>query len=216
MALIVGIDEAGRGPVIGPLVIAGVMIHEKDEPKLIKLGVKDSKQLTEKRRNELFQEIKDLGVEYEILIIHPKEIDETLRSPSSNLNWLEADKSVEIIKKLKPDGVILDCPSTVPEKYKQYVEQKLKDKTNVIAEHKADDNYPVVSAASILAKVTRDAEIEAMKKKYGDCGSGYPSDPKTQEFLKKNFKKYPEIFRQTWESYKNIIRKKEQKGLGDF
>ena len=87
----------------------------------------------------------------------------------------------------------------------------------LVLEHKADLNYPVVSAASILAKVTRDAEIEKIKKEIGvDFGSGYMSDPRTSEFLKKNYKKYPEIFRKSWAPYQKIIGAKSQKNLSDF
>jgi len=87
----------------------------------------------------------------------------------------------------------------------------------IISEHKADENYPVVSAASILAKVTRDEEIEKIKQQIGvNFGSGYPSDETTQRFLEENYDKYPDIFRKTWKSYKNVLKQKSQKGLGEF
>ena len=88
---------------------------------------------------------------------------------------------------------------------------------NLVLEHKADLNYPVVSAASILAKVTRDAEIEKLKKQIGiDFGSGYMSDPKTVEFLKENYEKYPEIFRKSWFPYQELVNNKFQKSLTEF
>ena len=121
---------------------------------------------------------------------------------------------IKIINKLKPDKAILDAPSNNIEAYADYVKNKVK--CEILAEHKADANYPVVGAASILAKVTRDREIEKIKEKVGkDIGSGYPSDPITQEFLKKNWNKY-DFFRKSWETYKKIAKEKNQSKLGDF
>lgn len=214
--LVVGVEEAGRGPVIGPLVMCAVAINEKDEAKLVNLGVKDSKQLTPRQRESLFDKIKRAVKEFSIIMLSPEQIDEALNSPDTNLNWLEADTSIKLIKPLKPDKVILDCPSNNVKAYKSYVKKKL-PKIEVIAEHKADENYPVVAAASILAKVTRDREIEKIKAKIGqDFGSGYPADPRTVDFLKENWDKHPEIFRKTWACYKKIAHGKSQTTLGGF
>jgi len=217
MKTILGIDEAGRGPVIGPLVIAGVKIKEEKEQNLINIGVKDSKLLSPLQRERMYDSILEIADQYKIIIISPKEIDEALNSDSTNLNWLEADHSVDIINSMKADKAILDSPSPNIKKFTEYIEKKLKTKTAIVAEHKADLNYPVVSAASILAKVTRDAEIEKIKEKIKiNFGSGYPSDPFTQRFLKENYEKYPEIFRKTWSSYKKMFEAKNQKNLGEF
>ncbi len=218
MTLILGIDEAGRGPVLGPLVIAGVMVKEKDEFKLLRLKVKDSKLLTKKRREYLFDKIKAIS-EYKIITIDPYEIDDAVDGNNSlNLNWLEAGKSAEIINELKPEVVYLDCPSTNINAYANYVKKLLEDnEIKIISEHKADLRYPVVSAASILAKVTRDREIKKIEKTIKKkTGSGYPSDPLTQEFLKNNYDKNQEIIRKSWASYKDIVKKKGQKKLGEF
>jgi len=215
MTTILGIDEAGRGPVIGPLVIAGVLIEESDQDRLKNLGVKDSKQLSQLQRERFFDLIKDT-TKFKILIIPPKVIDEALNSKISNLNWMEADASINIIDSLNPDRAILDSPSNNVKKYREYVAKKIANKTEIIAENKADEIYPVVGAASILAKVTRDSEIDKLKKEFKvDFGSGYPSDPVTVEFLKNNFNKY-DFFRKTWKSYKNVAEKKDQKNIGDF
>jgi len=163
MVLICGIDESGRGPVIGPMVMCGVVIDEKDIPKLEKIGVKDSKLLTIKQREDLFEKVKKIVKADEILILYPEKIDETLNSDDMNLNWLEAVSSAEIINKLKPSKAILDCPSNNVQAYSDYVKKKLTVVTDLVAEHKADMNYTIVAAASILAKVTRDNEIEKMK-----------------------------------------------------
>jgi ribonuclease HII len=218
MATVAGVEEAGRGPVIGPLVMCGVLVEEKDEAKLKSLGAKDSKLLTPRTRELLFEQIAAMVKQYEVIIVSPQEIDNALRDPNLNLNKLEAIHSAKILDKLKPGRALLDCPSNNPKEYTAYLRQHLENKKmKIIAEHKADVKYTVVSAASIIAKVTRDREIEKIKERIGvDFGSGYPSDEKTQLFLKKNWDKHPEIFRKTWASYKNVMKGKQQKKLGEF
>ena len=198
--------------------MVGLIIEEKNLHKLEELKVKDSKLLTPKQREHLFDKILKVVKNKIITIIHPKEIDETLESDSLNLNWLEAIKTAEMINKLKPDKAILDCPSPNITAYREYVRKHLENKNiEIIAEHKADVNFPIVSAASIIAKVTRDREIEKIKKEIGiEFGSGYPSDPRTQKFLKENYNNYPNIFRKTWMSYKRLKQVKKQKNLTDF
>jgi ribonuclease HII len=219
MVLILGVEEAGRGPVIGPMVMVGVLFDKDDDQKLIDMGVKDSKLLTPKKREDLFEKIKAIAKNHVILVVSSKEIDDALNSPDTNLNWLEAEKSAEIINYIKPipEEVILDCPSNNPKAYTAYIKKHLDVEVKLRAEHKADFNYPIVGAASILAKVTRDRCIEKIKKDIGvDFGSGYPADPVTNDFLKKNWNKYPEIFRKTWASYKNVAKTKLNKDLSDF
>lgn len=217
--LVCGIDEAGRGPVIGPLVMCGLLVKEEDEKRLIKLKVKDSKLLTKKRREFLFDKIKGISYKCEIITISPTEIDSAVNNHDGlNLNKLEARKSAEIINFLKPDKVIIDAPSNNIKSYKEYLSGFLKNrKIQLILEHKADLNYPVVSAASILAKVTRDTEIEKLKNKIKiDFGSGYMTDPKTIKFLEKHYEDYPDLFRKSWFPYKDILNKKFQTKLEDF
>jgi ribonuclease HII len=215
--LICGIDEAGRGPVIGPLVICGILVDESGEESLKSVNVKDSKLLTPKQREVLFGKIKKIVKKYEILILQPHEIDMVVDGHvEDNLNWFEARESAEIIKKLKPDKAILDCPSPNLKAYREKISELLKDKTEIVCEHKADVKYPVVSAASILAKVTRDAEIKKLEKKYGKIGSGYPADPLTHKFLQENFNRHPEIFRHSWTTMKKLKKAAGQRGLGEF
>lgn len=218
MTLICGIEEAGRGPVIGPLVMCGVLIEEKDEVKLKRLRVKDSKLLTKKQRENLFGKIKRAVKNHRIIIVEPAEIDSALKSDNLNLNWLEAEKSVEIINFLKPDKVIIDSPSNNVNKYKNYVKKRLLNKKiELIVEHKADVNYPVVSAASILAKVIRDREVEKIKKMVKvNFGSGYSSDPVTKKFVDEYHDKFPGIFRESWSTHKIAREMKNQRRLDDF
>jgi len=213
--IIAGVEEAGRGPVIGPMVIAIACVEEKDEFKLKTLGVKDSKLLTPHQRERLYNEIKDL-CDYRVIKVSPEEIDNAVSSEDTNLNWLEADKTAVLINKLKPQRVILDCPSTNLREYKRYIKKKLKYKPRLVVEHKADVKYTIVGAASILAKVTRDNEIKKLKAKYKvDFGSGYPSDPLTVEFTRKYYDKYP-FFRKSWETWKKAKKHGGQKRLGEF
>ena len=215
MALVLGIDEAGRGPLIGPMVMAGVLADEADLAYLAKIGVKDSKMLSRAKRNELFIKIKEIANKYEIVVVSPEEIDNAVNSGKTNLNYLEADKSAEIINKIG-NGVkaFIDCPSNNIENYKAYLLKAAKVNANLVVEHKADEKYIVVSAASILAKVTRDNEIDKLKKAYGDFGSGYPSDPRTVSFLKQN----PDlpIYRKSWATWQNYHNGKSQKKIFEF
>ena len=213
--LIAGIDEAGRGPVIGPLVMAIAVIDEEQDGQLRKMGVRDSKLLSPQQREDLFKQIVKV-CKYEILIIEPKEVDAAVNSEETNLNWLEADKAVLLLNKFKPEKAFIDCPSNNPQAYTDYLRKKLKYDPVLIVEHKADVTYPIVSAASILAKVTRDDQIRRLKDRYVvDFGSGYPSDPLTQEFLKEHFNEFP-FFRKSWQAWKNAVEAKKQKKIGEF
>lgn len=216
--LICGIDEAGRGPVIGPMVMAGVLIEDSNEHKLRELGVKDSKLLEPRQRERLFPKIQNTVIKYKIVVLGPEEVDDALNSDDSNLNWLEAKISAEIIKDLKPETAIIDCPSPNIKEYTNHMKKLLHPmKIKLIVEHKADLNHISVGAASILAKVTRDREIEKIKQKINiDFGSGYPSDTITMDFLLKHHDDYPEIVRKTWSSYKSIKNMKYQKKLTDY
>ncbi len=219
MVLLCGIDEAGRGPIIGPLVMCGVLIGHEAEKNLANLGVRDSKLLTRERRDFLFDKIKNISKRYEIIVINPDEIDRAVNNQDGlNLNRLEARKSAEILNKLKPEKAIVDAPSNNISSYKEYllgfVENK---KIRLVLEHKADLNYVIVGAASVLAKVTRDNEVDRIKKEIGiDFGSGYMSDPKTVAFLEKHYEDYSHLFRKSWFPYQDIMNKRFQKKLEDF
>jgi len=216
MVSLVGIDEARRGPIIGDMVICGVLIEEDQEKELKEIGAKDSKLLTKKQREHISKEILKIITKYKAITISPQEIDDALNSEESNLNKLEAIKTAIIINYLKPDKVILDCPSVNIKSYVDYLKTFLKYEPKIRAEHKAEI-HPSVAAASILAKVIAEEELKKLKKKYRiEFGSGYPSDPVTQKFLRENYNKYPEIFRKTWVTYRNISEIKKQKSLADF
>jgi ribonuclease HII len=215
MSYIIGIDDAGRGPAIGPMVLAGVLIKEGEERELKELGAVDSKLLTPKKRKAIAEELKK-NYRYHFEITSPKDIDEC-----ENLNTLEAIKAAMIINKLS-EGIkekietIIDCPSVNTKAWKAEVEKYLsKPEIRIKAEHKADFNYPIVSAASIIAKETREEEVAKISKELGNIGSGYPSDPNTKEFLEKNLEnpKAQAHIRHSWATIKNLKKKADQKKL---
>lgn len=215
MELILGIDDAGRGPVIGPMVLAGCLITEDVQKDLKKLGVKDSKLLTPKRREFLAGKIKEIAETFEIALAHPNDIDKNLNT-GTNLNILEAIKIAEIINKVNKGyhkiKVIVDCPSVSIEKWKDVLKAKIENLTNleIVCEHKADKNHISVSAASVLAKSIREKEMNKLKEIYGEeIGSGYCSDPLTNKFLEKHAIKHKDsgIFRKTWITWKDAFNR---------
>ena len=232
MEVNLGIDDAGRGPVIGPMVLAGCILKKEDEKKLKRLGVKDSKQLTRKRRIFLVEKIKEVTEGYEIISIFPQEIDgemangkednEKNKEKRIKLNELEAIACSKIINKLSQKyeklNVFLDCPSISITKWDQFLRTQITNASNLVisCEHKADKNHVSVSAASILAKERREEEMDKLKEKYGvEIGSGYTSDPTTKKFVTKYAQKYQKegIFRKTWQTWKNAIAELTQRTL---
>lgn len=198
--MILGIDEAGRGPVIGPLVIAGVLVDEEGLKRLIGLGVKDSKKLSPSQRDGLYQGIIAFAIT-NIVKIQAKELDRLMGR--KGLNEIEASHFAKIIEETAPIKAYVDAADVSTGNFELMIRGHLKTMPALVVEHKADETYPVVSAASIVAKVERDREIKALHKIYGDFGSGYPSDPKTDEFLKKCFQKnrsFPECVRRKWKT----------------
>ena len=202
--LVAGVDEAGRGCVIGPLVVAGVAVQTENLPRLVELGVKDSKLLTAKKREALYPDILKLTVNHHIIKVPPPQIDKVVRSERKlhKLNRLEAQTMAKILEALKPDEAYVDAADVMAERFGNHIRECLKNKTKIVSEHKADLTYPIVSAASVIAKVERDREIAKLTEKYGDFGSGYLTDEKTMVFLKKlltRYGDYPCCVRKSWE-----------------
>lgn len=221
MELKLGIDDAGRGPVIGPMVLAGVLVSEEAEREFKKLGVKDSKQLTQKRREFLVEKIRDMVETFEVVVISPSDIDGA-GDNRTKLNEIEALACAEIINKInKGHGkikVLIDCPSTNISKWSDYLKTKIENLSNleISCEHKADRNHISASAASILAKSVREKEMDKLREIYGEeIGSGYSSDPSTQRFLENNIHKLNDkgIFRKTWVTWKRASDSKVQRRL---
>ena len=212
--LVAGVDEAGRGCVVGPLVIAGVLMKEENLPLLRRLGVKDSKLLSAKKREALSLEIARLAEKRVVVKLSPVEIDRVVESGRKlhKLNRLEAQVMAQVIAALKPDEAYVDAADVVEDRFKHHIQEGLPFKAKVIAKHKADRTYLVVSAASIIAKVERDREIAALTGEYGDFGTGYLTDPKTMRFLRQWLEthgEYPDCVRKSWKPAKQA---KSEKG----
>jgi ribonuclease HII len=222
--LIIGVDDAGRGPVLGPMCLAGVLIRKSSEKELKEIGAKDSKLLTPEHRERIVGKLKEKCLAFKTILVSPREID-TGFDKGLNLNEVEAYACAEIINELtaritseqrKGLKIILDCPSINTSGWKKQLLEYVREKSlfeKIICEHKADFNFVVVSAASIIAKTTRDAEIEKLKENFGiDFGSGYPSDPVTIEFLKKNALNptMKGIFRESWSTWQEAAGVKRE------
>jgi ribonuclease HII len=216
--LVGGGDEAGRGALVGPLVVAVVVFKKGSESALSSIGVRDSKLLSPKKRSRLYNVIRRTAEEVKVSKIYPKEINESMKRKVS-LNQLEAMHFSKLVRRLKSkvDYIYLDSPDVVQEKFglriSAIVAQTRRGKdseahrTNIVSEHKADVRYPVVSAASIIAKVVRDREIKKLEKKLGmTIGSGYPSDVKTIDIVRENLRDGPlmEHIREEWSTMDRI------------
>jgi ribonuclease HII len=199
-----GVDEAGRGSVMGPLVVGAV--YAEDDAALKEIGVKDSKKLTPNARERMFDQIAAAVPRYEIVIRSAEEID-SLREKMS-LNDVELDMFRDAVSKIPVTRVYADCPDVSEMNFSSALSVRLGN-TNVIGRHKADDTYPIVSAASIMAKVTRDRMMDDIEKEFGvNVGSGYPSDPYTMDFIEKWIKENgmsPKHTRNSWEPVKRLL-----------
>ena len=211
--MICGVDEAGKGPVVGPLVVAAVAVNNAKD--IENLGIKDSKQLTQRRRKELANLIKE-KFNFAVEIIEPKIVDEYRKR--NKLNELNREAFERLISKLNPNVAYVDAADVNEHRFGSQIKARLTNKndTDVISMHKADAKIEVVAAASIIAKETREKEIEKLKDKIGDFGSGYPSDERTIKFLKSFYAdngKWPTGTRKSW---KTLERIRPVKTLDDF
>lgn len=224
--IIGGGDEAGRGAVIGPLIVSVVCVGKGKEKKLADIGVRDSKLLTRRKREFLFDEIHGICDEIKTYAISNDEINEAMKNGIS-LNQLEAMRFAQLVDSLESDvrRMYLDSPDVKPERFGVRVSLSAnkpmrvigskgsgkRSGISIIAEHKADARYPVVSGASIIAKVTRDREMERIESVSGiDIGSGYPSDNHTIEAIKANLasRRLNPYIREYWKTLKRIKQKK--------
>ena len=199
-----GIDDAGRGSMLGPLVISGISIDKRKLRKLSSLGVKDSKKLSPKNRELLYKKIIELVDDYYIAKIPPRSIDASVKR--HGLNELEAKYMAKVVSKLDPDTSYVDSCDVNPTRFGKEI-SKLSDNHKIKSYHHADSRFVIVSAASILAKVTRDRAIEKLRKNH-DLGSGYPSDLKTVKFVTKYYKinhSLPTFVRKSWKPVQKIL-----------
>lgn len=218
-ALTAGVDEAGRGPVLGPLVVACAIT---DDPEgLATLGVRDSKALTPAARERLDPLLKARLAAFALVVLEPDEIDRGRARRS--LNAIEGEAFSKAVAAAARSGDVrslvalqADAADASEAAFRAMLVKGLAREAPSLAvgrfavEHKADIRYPAVSAASILAKVERDRRIRELAKTVGEpIGSGYPSDPATVTFLREYIKVHqdlPPFARRSWQPAKDLLR----------
>lgn len=208
-----GVDEAGKGPVLGPMCVAGILLDGTEQDELLRIGVKDSKQLTPKKREVLAREIIEIAEKYYILDVYPSQIDELRKI--MNMNEIMVLSFTKVLEELRPDHAFVDAADVIADRFGNNISMKYSREIIITSEHKADVKYPVVSAASILAKVHRDMLLKQIETELGmEIGSGYPADQKTIRFLEqwvKDHNSLPSFARSSWETSKNILEKFDEK-----
>ena len=204
---ICGVDEAGRGSLIGPIIVAGISVSKKSLSEMVEIGIKDSKLLTPNKRQILFGDVIGLAESICICRIGIEDID--FHVSKNHLNLLEAEAMAITIGNMDSYKTYVDSCDVNPSRYKRTINSFLKrNNTKLISMHHADRLNVVVSGASIIAKVIRDSEISKIRLKYGDLGSGYPSDKKTIKFVQEWFeqnREIPPFARKSWKPAKLIL-----------
>ena len=212
--MICGVDEAGKGSVLGPMVIAAVGVTSASV--LDGLGVKDSKELSPKERERLYGLIRK-QCRVSTVRLDAQDIDR-MRGEMT-MNVIVARAHAQTINKIAPSCAYVDACDVNTFRYAEMVKSSLDAPCEIVSEHHADQKYPVVSAASIVAKVVRDRAIATLAKKYGEIGSGYPSDPITIRYLSSYVDEHkvpPPIARKSWKTVSNLLARKTQRSLLDF
>jgi len=205
--LIGGIDEAGRGSIIGPLLIAGISIMKSEIPKLQSIGVKDSKLLTQKARDKLYQFIIDIADSICVYRIECDEIDKNVFL--KNLNKMEAEVMAIVVNNIQAETIYVDSCDVNPLRFKENIERRIASSPKLYCLHRADVVNGVVAAASIIAKVERDSALQEIRNVYPEIGSGYPSDSNTMNFIKMWIARYgqaPQFARKSWKPLKNMLQ----------
>ncbi|AGN01445.1 ribonuclease HII [Salinarchaeum sp. Harcht-Bsk1] len=223
----VGIDEAGKGPVLGPMVCAAVGVADRS---VLPDGVADSKRLSPDRREALDAELRDDDrVAVGVAAIDVERIDD----PETDMNRLTVAGQAEAAVGLLGDApdstaecaVLADAGDTSETRFARRLADAVDERysgdldRSVDARHGADDDDPVVAAASIVAKVERDARVAEIAAEYGDVGSGYPSDPTTREFLEAFVREQgalPGCARTSWQTCDDVLADVEQASLGEY
>ena len=216
--MILGIDESGRGPVIGDMVISGVALPNRKAGRVLAGdGVKDSKLLTRKRRESLYPVIEKMSSLIITKIVSPLEVD-SWRGAGLSLNELEAKVFAEIILEARPREAIVDCADVVTETFAGRLARYLGENApeRIVCRHFADRDFPVVSAASIIAKVTRDRRMLELCDRFGELGSGYCHDKRTIRFLRdccESGRGFPPIVRSSWITASRMMEERFQTKL---
>lgn len=209
-----GVDEAGKGPVLGPMIAACVVAP----PARIPDTIDDSKKLSPDRRETLAQQLhSDPDVDVSVARVSPDRIDD----PATDMNTLTVDAHAEALAQIVSEGLsgVVDGADTDADRFARRVKSRVDASIEIRAEHGADENYPLVGAASVIAKVERDAAVDALCEEYGDVGSGYPSDPTTRAFLADYVREnghLPTCARASWKTSRDVLARAEQSALDSF
>lgn len=222
--LIGGVDEAGRGAVIGPMVVAGVTVKAQDLNVLEQIQVRDSKELSRKERSSLYGQIVDIAKSICVCVVQATEIDHHVSS--NRLNYLEAMAMAHIIDNLRADSIVVDCCDVNQEKFRTNIINNVRTrlrlergKLDIFSFHHADRLNLAVSAASVVAKVIREEEIGNIKKLYHGIGSGYPSDKNTTRFIRSWIEEVgspPPFVRSSWRPVKKLLSERRQRHISVF
>lgn len=205
MTTVLGVDEAGRGAVLGPLVVAGVCVAEDRLRALWELGARDSKLVARSERRALVQAIARSGVRARAVVVPAEAVDH------ANLTSLEREAVVQIASALCPGRIVMDAPvgpRSIP-RFTDSLTARLGLRPGAIAVlAKADRDHPAVAAASLLAKVVRDGYVVALRGRFGDFGWGYPGEPRVREYLSSWLAAHgtlPAICRTRWRSVQDLL-----------
>jgi ribonuclease HII len=208
-----GVDEAGKGPVLGSMFAAAV----RADPATLPDGVGDSKGIAPARREQLDERIRAAADAVAVAEIPVERIDD----PATDMNSLTVAAHAEALDGVATDGLagMVDAGDTDAERFGRQVADGLEPTVDITAEHGADETDPLVGAASIVAKVARDSHVEALAEAYGDVGSGYPSDPTTRDFLSNYVEAHgdlPDCARRSWSTCEDVLAAAEQSTLEGF
>lgn len=225
MALTVGVDEAGRGPVLGSMFAAAVLVPNLS---LLPDGIDDSKRLSPEQREVLSEEVcQHPQIAVGVAEITPSQIDD----PTTDMNTLGvkaqaaaidaaiANESTQTARRGVTVNVLADACDTDESRFGRRVSKAVGSDVSVVAEHRADEEHAIVAAASIVAKVERDAHVSTLADTHGEVGSGYPSDPTTTQFLETYVAEHgtvPPCARTSWKTCKRLLADHEQTGFGQF
>ncbi len=216
-ATVAGIDEAGRGSWIGPLVVAAVVVPAEQLPDVAAVGARDSKQLTPEARERIYGEIARRWP-VRAIALRPREIDRHVAR--GRLNHLEAGAFARLVRTLAPDRAIVDACDTNADRFGREIVGLSGGRTQVVARHKADRDHPIVGAASIVAKVRRDRAVRRLAARLGEeLGSGYPSDARTIEFVRRAVPPgapVPSWLRASWSTTKRVIPERPARTLDGY
>ena len=208
-----GVDEAGKGPVLGSMFVAAV----RADPAALPDGVGDSKGIAPARRRELDEVIREAAEAVAVVEISVERIDD----PDTDMNELTVDGHGEALSRVVEAGLsgYADAGDTNAVRFERRVADRLDPAVDLRAEHGADESYPIVGAASILAKVARERHVEELAAAYGPVGSGYPSDPTTRDFLESFVAEegeLPACARESWQTSRDVLSARDQASLSDF